>query len=523
MSDAAATSYDELPYGNYIFHFSHPDRLATMAMLLGMSPPPVDRCRVLELGCGTGANLIAMALTLPQSRFVGVDLSGRQIAMGQETIQSLGLANVELKAMSLTDVDESFDQFDYILCHGVYSWVPEPVQDRILTICAQNLAAQGVAYVSYNTYPGWHMRGMVREMMRYHARQFDQPQTRVQQARALLAFLLESVSERKTVYCDVLQAEADLLRDAADTYIYHEHLEEVNYPLWFHQFAERVAAKGLQYLAEAQPALLPGNLSPRVRAAFEQMATDLIHAEQYLDFVRNRTFRRSLLCHQAVALQRPPAPRAVTAMSVTGLVKPVTESPDLAAGAAVEFRTADRAGLISREPLTKAALLCLWDAAPRAVPFAALWDLARARLTEALGPDAAPADPAPLADVILQCFLSNLVELHVHAPDFTLDVSQKPVGSPLARLQAEQTAKVHTLRHRTVELNDLERLLLERLDGRHDRAALLEGLMDAVAQGECEMQHQGQPLRDRAKVREVLGESLEPSLRRLAYNALLVS
>src|SRR5262249_7938955 len=158
-----ATSYDEVPYGSNIFSYSHPDRLATVAALLGMKPPVVDASRVLELGCGTGANLIAMALTLPRSRLVGIDLSPRQIATGQEVVQAVGLANVELRALSLMDVDEQFGQFDYILCHGVYSWVPEQVQDQILTICTRNLAPDGVTYVSYNTYPGWHMRGMVRE------------------------------------------------------------------------------------------------------------------------------------------------------------------------------------------------------------------------------------------------------------------------------------------------------------------------------------------------------------------------
>src|SRR6516165_7913322 len=159
MSKVPETSYDEIPYSNNAFYHTHPDCLATVATLFGMKPAPVQACRVLELGCGRGGNLIPMATSLPTSRFVGIDLSARQIAGGQEAVESLGLTNVELKQLSILDVDSDFGRFDYIICHGVYSWVPAAVQEKILEICAQNLAPSGIAYISYNCYPGWHLRG----------------------------------------------------------------------------------------------------------------------------------------------------------------------------------------------------------------------------------------------------------------------------------------------------------------------------------------------------------------------------
>ena len=159
MADPAIrTAYDEVPYPSYPLPQSHPDHLATLATLLGLSPPTTERCRVLELGCASGGNLIPMALTSPDSRFVGIDLSREQIAEGQKTVEALGLTNIELRHLSILDVDDSFGPFDYIVCHGVYSWVPENVQDRILAICARNLVPEGIGYVSYNTYPGWHMQ-----------------------------------------------------------------------------------------------------------------------------------------------------------------------------------------------------------------------------------------------------------------------------------------------------------------------------------------------------------------------------
>lgn len=76
------------------------------------------------------------------------------------------------------DIDDSLGRFDYILTHGVYSWVPPAVQEKILRLCASNLTEHGVAYVSYNVNPGWSMRGMLRDMMCYHASRFEDPRER---------------------------------------------------------------------------------------------------------------------------------------------------------------------------------------------------------------------------------------------------------------------------------------------------------------------------------------------------------
>src|SRR5260370_37085826 len=149
MADVPQSTYEEIPYSSNPFSYTHPDNLATVGMLMGMTPPSVERCRVLELGCAGGGNLIPMALALPESQFLGIDLSPRQIAMGQEVIDTLGLTNIKLRSMSIMDVKDDDGPYDYIICHGVYSWVPAEVQDKILTICNRNLGPTGVAYVSY--------------------------------------------------------------------------------------------------------------------------------------------------------------------------------------------------------------------------------------------------------------------------------------------------------------------------------------------------------------------------------------
>ena len=254
MSAELQQSYDTFPYQSYSFPQSHPDRLATIGELFGMTPAPIARCRVLEFGCASGGNLIPMAATLPDAEFVGIDLSPVQIRQGMADIDVLGLSNIRMLATDIMDFGEEFGAFDYIIAHGVYSWVPNEVQERMLAICARQLSPSGIAYISYNTLPGWRMRAVVRDAMTYHTRRLVDPVQRVAQSRAMLEFLAEALQEEPgdtAAYGSMLRQEAEELRKREDYYILHDHLEAVNEPLYFHQFMERAARHDLNYLGEA--------------------------------------------------------------------------------------------------------------------------------------------------------------------------------------------------------------------------------------------------------------------------------
>ncbi len=198
---ALSIAYDKVLYPAATFPQTHPNRLATVAFLRGMQPAPIDHCRVLELGCGLGSNLIGMAFQLPDSEFVGLDLARRPIAAGQSFAEELGLGNVALHEMDISAASpERFGRFDFIIAHGLYSWVPQPVRGHILAVCQEMLNPQGVAYVSYNAYPGNHLRDLVRGMMRFHTAGFEDPIEKVGQARGLLKFLAESTPKQTTTW-----------------------------------------------------------------------------------------------------------------------------------------------------------------------------------------------------------------------------------------------------------------------------------------------------------------------------------
>jgi methyltransferase-like protein/cyclopropane fatty-acyl-phospholipid synthase-like methyltransferase len=517
MPADAVTSYDEVPYSSTPFYYTQPDCLATMATLHGMTPAAADHCRVLELGCGRGGNLIPLAVSLPESRFVGIDLSRRQVAEGRSVVEKLGLSNIELRPMNILDIDEGFGSFDYIICHGVYSWVPDEVRDQILVVCRQNLAPQGVAYVSYNTYPGWHLRAILRDVLNFHVRGSADAPSRLRQARAFLDLVVRSVQDGKTVYARLLREEGDLLRSEAESYLFHEFLEEENSPLYFYQFAAQAAAHGLQYLEEAEPA--PFKIPAEVLNAIRQAAPDLIQGEQYLDFLRGRTFRRTLLCHEEIALKRPPDPQTLYRCHVTTRLRPRKAEGEPGPNEAEEFQTVKGSSLSTNNPFLRAAFHYLFEAWPRSVPFAELWDAVLSRLegTQALG-----AGSDLLAVPLLQCFQSGVMELHLQPPRFVLEVSERPLASPLARLQAQNSDRVTNLRHYTVELNSLDRQVVQRLDGSRDRPSILESLTALVASGTFAIHADGQPLSDVRKAASVLAESLEPCLHRLAGHALLM-
>lgn len=471
---SAHITYDEIPYHGVALPHTHPDNLAVIATLFGMRPAPVDRCRVLELGCAEGGNLIPMAYTLPGSQFVGVDLSARQIATGGALIARLGLGNIALHAADIADLGDDLGTFDYIIVYGIYTWVPAQVQRRIMAICRDHLAPQGVAFISYNTYPGWHLRAPVRDLMRFHSRHFADPQRRTDQARAALDFMVEATAQLRAhgpdldLYHQVLAQERQELATKPDFYLAHEHLEDHTGALYFHEFVEQAAAHQLQYLGEARFAnMLPTVLPPEVARQIAQIAPSRIAFEQYSDFVLRRSFRQTLLCHAEVDLDQ-----AGMARRLAGLQLCATAALSRGEDGIVRARARSGALVALRNPLLAAALTILDAAAPRAIAFDALFDQACAQTHTPGGAD----ERLRLCAALLDCYGVETVGLRSYTPPFAAQPGPRPRASALARAQSASGHDTTTLLHDNVSLGRLESALLPLLDGSRD----LPGLADAI-------------------------------------------
>ncbi len=483
MKAALRTSYDEFPYQSVPLPQTHPDHLATVASLFGFDAADVGRCRVLEIGCASGGNLIPLAASYPDATFVGIDLSAVQIAQGVAEIEALGLRNLRLLAMDVTAFGEAQGTFDYIIAHGIYSWVPATVQDKILAICAAQLAANGVALVSYNTLPGWRMLGIVREAMLYQTRDVQDPRTRVAQARATLDFLAEAVPEKDSAYARLLRLAAEHIRQKPDYYVLHEYLEDTNEALYFEQFVDRAVARGLRYLGDSDVrTMLPIGLPPKVDATLNRIAPGLMRREQFLDFLKSRSFRQSLLIREGAALDRKLSPARVMALRIAVPVQRGGAPVDLASDRAETFRLADGRGLEASHRIVKSALAILAAQWPLAIPFDQLHAEAAAHL--GAGDRDAHAERELLAAEILRLHLAGAAELHRAAPPFVLVAGPRPEASIVARRDATRSSASANLRHEPIALQEGERALLPLLDGTRTRSELAAQHWPALPEAE---------------------------------------
>ncbi|MBL8850000.1 MAG: methyltransferase regulatory domain-containing protein [Planctomycetaceae bacterium] len=515
------SSYNDVPYPSMPVRGSHPDRLHAVASLCGLSPAPVDACRVLELGSSDGGNLVPLAEALPNSTFLGLDNSSRQIDDGREIVRELGLTNIRLECRDLIEPTPDLGEFDYIICHGVYSWVPPPVQERILQICGAHLAPHGVAFVSYNTQPGWHLRGMVREMMLYHVAEFADPQDRISQSQAFLDFMVRFAPNPDKAYARLLRDEMERLRDRPRTYLFHEHLEDCNQPIYFHEFMSRASAAGLQYLSDDT---LPSAWNTQIHADAVQLLAglgdDVIRREQYLDFLQGCAFRRTLLCPAAANISRVPDAEVLRRGYLSAALKPSTPIEDLASNDVVEFRTPDGPTADMSGPIVKAAAVILGEQWPRSLHFHELLQQAAEKLRGTA--EAQPQDESLLFGDMLKCVAAGLVDFRLSPDRFVSRVSDRPRTTRGALRSSARGEAATSLVHSPVGLNPVHRQVLRRLDGRHDVQALLAALEQDVRNGDLKIEANDGAANDEQSQRSALGTMLHDALRQFVRLALLV-
>jgi methyltransferase-like protein len=468
------TAYDEIIYPGRPYPQSHPAHLAAVATLFGMNAAPVQSCRVLEVACGDGANLIPMALGLSGSDFVGFDLARRPIEAGKSLAAQLGLRNVSLDVLDLRDFPADTQPFDYIIAHGLYSWVPGPVRDHLLSLITKHLAPQGVAFVSYNVYPGCYIRRMLWEMLRFHTERLDDPTQRAAEAQTLLRLLAEGQSYPND-YGTLLRAEAARVLEREAAYLLHDDLAETNEPVYFHQFLDHAQLHGLQYVGEAElGAMSTAGITSQVRGVLEPL--DPLMREQYLDFVRGRQFRQTLLCRDGVELDRAPSPARLD-----GLLLSMTARAQIAA-----LGTSD-------EQVLRTLVAVLEERYPHRLSL----EQTQADVRERLGEVVSNRDADYLPRLILLAVRAGVLDIHTCAPPVARHPGERPQVFPLARLQSERGITVTNLCHDSIKLDDkLARTLVALLDGTRDRTQLmqvlgaqLDGEQPRAAALEAHLQH----------------------------------
>ncbi len=291
--------YDEIAYDTVPQIQGNIRLLETVADLYEKEPIDIRRCRVLELGTATGKTIIPQAEEFAESEFIGIDLSQRQIDDGRRLVDELGLKNIRLRCANILDVGPDWGAFDYMIVHGIYSWVPQGVQEKILDICRENLSPNGVAMISYNTYPGWNFKETIRNLMLYHVRianSFENGDAEVREAKNVLGRLAE-IKSRQNGYDAPFYAQMQrLLAGEENSYVYHEFLEDENNPCYFAEFQRRLQTCGLTHLSDVDWRYVGVCLQQKNIGDFLRDVKSQRDIEQYVDFFVNRSFRSSIVC-----------------------------------------------------------------------------------------------------------------------------------------------------------------------------------------------------------------------------------
>jgi len=518
--------YDSVPYESYVYPKTHPDHLYTIGTLFHMDPPPFESARVLELGCASGGNILPLAMQFPDASFVGIDLSGKQIDLAKGHVKALGLKNIKFEKKDITALGKKFGEFDYIICHGILSWVPQPVREGIFAACRDLLSDKGLAVISYNALPGWNAVKSLREMMLYHAGNFNDPKQKVREAVKMLNFVKENASGRSAVMGEIIKYELDILSKTNDSYVFHDHLESENHPFYLHDFADQARAADLAYVGDVEiSSMYLGNYNEKVQESLKGLSKDTVRTEQYIDFLNNTRFKHSIVTKAANAknIKRNLEPDELAKMYVDVRFVPDAKATEKAkeegddSGLTI-FRCGNvpfKGGNKQTETVLKA--MCafgdrfnLEDIKPLAKEIDKDID---DKAIEAIF----KANIAPFA-------LKNFITLSSSGRTHVREISKKPKAFSFAQYQAEsspQILKVTNMRRQTIGLDVFGRALLLACDGKRDEKALIEAMVENVKNGTLSLKQGDKPVTDEKEIRKLMDAPLKKGLEHLRRAALL--
>jgi SAM-dependent methyltransferase len=439
------TDYDRVRYESRPYPRTHPAHLAALATVYGATPAPVETARILEIGCGEGANLLPLAAALPAATVVGLDPAATAIATARSRADAAGLGNVTLHAVGIEDLPDG-PAFDYVVAHGVLSWIPPAARAALWAALARRVAPGGVVYLSFNVLPGWSTRAAVADALRRQVAGLSDPVAKVAAARALLRDLVAAAPDG-TLWAAVLRAEQRVAEAVDDWYLFHDHLAPFHEPFWFADVARAAAEAGLTWICDAEPTRVPCP-APLVAAR----AATAAEASALGDVLRGTPFREAVFVRDPSATPGEPRADRLGALSFHARAAPRPE------GDALVLRTADGATVTITDPAARALVSALAAAAPASVPFAAI---------------AAGTDGARAAELLLHLWLgSEVVGARRGDAAVRRTLSPTPRVWSWARAEAAAGPEVTNLRHERVSLSETERRAAAALDGRRDRRAL---------------------------------------------------
>ncbi len=469
--------YDAIPYTPQPFAQTHPQQLAILGRLFGIASTDPGRCRVLELGAATGGNLIPMAWYYPQCEFVGIELEPSQVAAGQALIEELGLTNIRFLQGDILTVDVlALGKFDYIIAHGVFSWIPENVRDAMLRLYKQCLQPNGIGYISYNASPGWHARGMVREMLLYHIRDIKDPVAQLNAALEFIDLMVDTLTSQESSLARYLLEEFHYLQHANHSYVFHEFLEPYNHSYLFSDFIYLLEQNGLNFVCESQLASMFAQRYGDRAEAFADTVDDGVRRETYLDFFNQRTLRESLICHAELQPDYAIDLDLLQQISVVSQLAPPQHLETGKAKAQLFTLPGGRKYSVT-DPVAKLMLKRLYHAYPNALPCASLFQeiIDNSTIRYEQGDE--------WQHEIFSLFVSGALQLVASPTSLESAIKSRPQAHALARAQARDKHPITGYWHDVIDGDSFTLALIQRLDNMSDIEHLVDSMTQELADG----------------------------------------
>lgn len=464
--------YDVVPYEARPLAATHPVRLATAALRRGLRHASPARCRMLELGCADATNLLPLALAFPESEFVGVDRSAKQIARARDDVATLGLKNVTLIHADVVDLAEDLGSFDYIVAHGLYSWVSHEARDRILARFATSLSPRGIGYLSYNALPGWGVRGAVRHSLRLHTRSVANVHDKIALARAHIRTLRTLIDDEvRAPFTMQLREILEPLSSRSDSYLLHEYLAEHNRAFTYAEVVESLGGHGLLVVHDLVRATATFTATEALEGTLQRAHLPPDEVEATIDLLTCRQFRAHLIGRDSdvVHSEHDAALEEWLPRCQIALASEPTDARTVLGRAPASRETSGRRPTRTGIGLTpgsvdwlRGALELLAAVRPASVEMGTL--LERAPLTSA-------TREAVLRDLLRGCDLGYF-ELRSHPFSLVTSPGRRPTVSPLTRLDASRGKPVTNQLHESVRLEPVVASLVALLDGSRELAAI---------------------------------------------------
>lgn len=514
-----SSAYIKLSSPPRSFPSTHIGRLGAIGQIFNLHTADPAKARVLQLGCSQGFNLLAMAQLFPSTEFVGVNCGDKPTDYANQALEATGLSNVKFLDEDILNISADLGKFDYIITQEIYSSVPENLKDAILRISSENLNRNGIALISYNCLPGWSMRGALRDMILMHTAGISNASEKISQSKALIRFLAESCFE-ETSYGKYLRQELDLFSNAHDSYVAHNLLGSFNDALYFRDFLESAAKHKLLYLGDSDPStMIVDNLPRQAAETLKALQIDLISKEQYMDFVRNRMFRSTLLCHSGSAINRNIEPLKILDFQLTSLA--LLKSRHTSTAPAI-FRNQDGVELIVSDDLTASILELVAGTCtvPRKVKDIINDCLPIVERNNNLNEN--PALLLTICQILLQAYFRKMIDFSITNCTRPYLAHDKPEALPLARWQASTGNHLSTTSLNMLKPDQLIAKLVTLCDGSRSRIDIVSSLIQAVESNELVIRENNQPITNCDRLNQVVEGLYDGGIRELYRLGVLI-